>query len=111
MVGSGWQPKLRLAELSALGHMSPCHFAHLFKRSTWCTRRLPGRNVGRARPLITGRRAVMSEPSMGHLLLFVVVIVVGMGVLDRFEARRVRVAHARWARREPPARSSERKAA
>jgi len=28
------QPKLRLAELSALVHMSPFHFARLFKRST-----------------------------------------------------------------------------
>ena len=53
----------------------------------------------------------MSEPSPGHLLLYVLLIVVAMGVFDGFEARRVRVTQARWARPEPPEWSSERKAA
>jgi len=53
----------------------------------------------------------MSDPSVGHLVLYVALIVIVMGVLERVEARRTRVARAR---REPRARrppASIRKAA
>ena len=40
----------------------------------------------------------MSEPSSDHFLLYAVLIVIVMGVLDRVEARRHRLAEARRAR-------------
>jgi hypothetical protein len=54
---------------------------------------------------------LMSESSTGLLLLFVLLIVVGMGVLDRFEAWRLRVRHPRSAPRDKPASRARRKAA
>ena len=51
----------------------------------------------------------MSEWSTGLLLLYVLLIVVAMGVLDRFEAWRLRVAHPRPASREEVASSAGRK--
>ena len=51
----------------------------------------------------------MSESSTGLLLLCVLLIVVAMGVLDRFEAWRLRVPHPRPARREEAASNAGRK--
>ena len=42
----------------------------------------------------------MSEPSTGHLLLYVVFIVIAMMVLHAFEAARMRPNRARPARQE-----------
>jgi len=47
----------------------------------------------------------MSEPSAGQVLLYAVFIVIAMGALHRFEARRLPTARVRQARRgrRPPA--------
>jgi hypothetical protein len=52
----------------------------------------------------------MSESSAGLLLLYVLLIVVAMGVLDRFEAWRLRVPHPRPAIREEAASNAGTKA-
>jgi hypothetical protein len=54
---------------------------------------------------------LMSESSTGLLLLFVLLIVVAMGVLDRFEAWRLRVPHPRPASHEEAAPNAGRKVA
>jgi hypothetical protein len=53
----------------------------------------------------------VSHSSTGVLLLDVLLIVVAMVVLDRFEAWRLRVRHPRSARRDEPASRARRKAA
>jgi hypothetical protein len=53
----------------------------------------------------------MSEPSVGHLLLQVVLVIVAMSVLGRSEARRIRIARARRAKREHRPQTSQGKAA
>src|SRR5438128_8972208 len=55
--------ELRLAELSALVHMSPYHFARLFKRSTGVAphRFLVRRRIDAARALLAARTAPIAE--------------------------------------------------
>ena len=55
--------ELRLAELSALVHMSPYHFARLFKRSTGVPphRFLVRRRIDAARALLAARTAPIAE--------------------------------------------------
>ncbi len=57
------QRELRLAELSALVHMSPYHFARLFKRSTGVSphRFLVRRRIDAARGLLAARTAPIAE--------------------------------------------------
>jgi len=59
------QQELRLAELSALVHMSPYHFARLFKRSTGVPphRFLVLRRIDEARALLAARTAPIAEIS------------------------------------------------
>jgi AraC family transcriptional regulator len=59
------QRELRLAELSALVHMSPYHFARLFKRSAGVPphRFLVLRRVDEARALLAARTAPIAEIS------------------------------------------------
>ena len=55
--------ELRLAELSAVVHMSPYHFARLFKRSTGVSphRFLVRRRIDAARALLAARTAPIAE--------------------------------------------------
>ncbi len=55
--------ELRLAELSAVVHMSPYHFARLFKRSTGVSphRFLVRHRIDGARTLLAARRASIAE--------------------------------------------------
>ena len=55
--------ELRLAELSALVHMSPYHFARLFKRSTGVAphRFLVRRRIAEARALLAARTVPVAE--------------------------------------------------
>jgi len=57
------QQELRLAELSALVHMSPYHFARLFKRSTGVPphRFLVRRRIDEARTLLEARTLAIGE--------------------------------------------------
>src|SRR5436189_1323989 len=57
--------ELRLAELSGLVHMSPYHFARLFKRSTGVSphRFLVRRRIDEARALLAARRVSIAEIS------------------------------------------------
>src|SRR3989454_1920870 len=57
------QRDLRLAELSALVHMSPYHFARLFKRSTGVPphRFLVRRRIDAARALLAAQTAPIAE--------------------------------------------------
>ena len=59
------QRELRLAELSALVHMSPYHFARLFKRSTGVPphRFLVRRRIDEARALLEARTVPIAEIS------------------------------------------------
>ena len=59
------QGQLRLVELSALIHMSPYHFARLFKRSTGLPphRFLVGCRIDAARALLAARSASIAEIS------------------------------------------------
>ncbi len=59
------QRELRLAELSALVHMSPYHFARLFRRSTGVPphRFLVRRRIDEARVLLAARTAPIAEIS------------------------------------------------
>lgn len=59
------QQKLRLAELSALVHMSPYHFARLFKRSTGVSphRFVVRCRIDQARTLLEARTAPIAEIS------------------------------------------------
>src|SRR2546426_11426693 len=59
------QRELRLPELSALVHMSPYHFARLFKRSTGVPphRFLVRRRIDEARALLAARTAPIAEIS------------------------------------------------
>jgi len=59
------QQELRLAELSALVHMSPYHFARLFKRSTGVPphRFLVRRRIDEARALLEARTVPIAEIS------------------------------------------------
>jgi len=62
-VQANLQRELRLAELSALVHMSPYHFARLFKRSTGVPphRFLVGCRIDAARALLAARAAPIAE--------------------------------------------------
>jgi AraC-like DNA-binding protein len=62
-VQANLQRELRLAELSALVHMSPYHFARLFKRSTGVPphRFLVGCRIDAARALLAARTAPIAE--------------------------------------------------
>jgi len=64
-VQANLQRELRLAELSALVHMSPYHFARLFKRSTGVPphRFLVGCRIDAARALLAARTAPIAEIS------------------------------------------------
>jgi AraC-like DNA-binding protein len=55
--------ELRLAELSAVVHMSPYHFARLFKRSTGVSphRFLVQHRIDQARTLLAARKASIAE--------------------------------------------------
>jgi AraC family transcriptional regulator len=57
------QRELRLAELSALVHMSPYHFARLFRRSTGVPphKFLVRRRIDEARTLLAARPAPIAE--------------------------------------------------
>jgi AraC family transcriptional regulator len=57
------QRELRLAELSAMVHMSPYHFARLFRRSTGVPphRFLVQRRIDEARALLAARTAPIAE--------------------------------------------------
>ena len=59
------QRELRLAELSALVHMSPYHFARLFKRSTGVPphKFLVRRRIDEARALLEARTVPIAEIS------------------------------------------------
>jgi AraC family transcriptional regulator len=59
------QRELRLAELSALVHMSPYHFARLFKRSTGVPphKFLVRRRIDEARALLAARTVPITEIS------------------------------------------------
>jgi hypothetical protein len=63
------------------------------------------------RSLISGGSGVVSEPSTGHLLLYVAFIVIAMAVLDGFEAKRMRPHRRRPARQERRPPDSRREAA
>src|SRR5437899_8938544 len=57
------QRELRLAELSAVVHMSPCHFARLFKRSTGVPphRFLVRHRIDEARALLAAQTVPIAE--------------------------------------------------
>ena len=66
---------------------------------------------GVTRSGIRPQGVVMSEPSVGNVLLQVALVIVAMNVIGQFEAMRIRIARARRARREQRPQASERKAA